>query len=132
MTNYHLRIKSYAPLSLGSSNIWHRRNTFIFKNLFASPQQVLLVAKSQLETFQTASLHEDKDIPQPSHTVVAKKWEGPEEPFVRANWDAALNTSTNSTGLGSIVRDSNGNALVSICRIAINLTLSILAKTMTL
>lgn len=86
-----------------------------------------------MKSFQAANKHEDRGTPQPaSHKAIAKRWVGPEELFVKAIWDASLNTFTNSTGLGGIIRDSNGHALVTICSTISNLISPSLAEAIAL
>lgn len=72
------------------------------------------MAKTLLDTFQTASMWGEIISLQQNPKAVTKRWGKPEEPYVKANWDAALNTSTNSMSLGGIIRDSNGNVLVTV------------------
>lgn len=98
-------------------NIWHRRNIFIFDNQFASPKQVQLAAKLQLEAYQLATVLEEgpPQTLQVEGVAAAKQWIRPRETFVKAKWDAALNTNSNCIGVGCIIRVSKGNALVLIC-----------------
>lgn len=49
-----LSFKHQELCAITLRNIWHKCNTFIFENMFASPQQVMAVTKALLETFQTA------------------------------------------------------------------------------
>lgn len=44
-----------------------------------------------------------------------KGWLKPQENQVKANWDAALKVEANTTGMGGLHRDSNGEVLVFFC-----------------
>lgn len=84
-------------------NIRHRCNTFVFDNIFASPKQVLIATTTKLDTFQTSSMRGESGSLQQNHKATTKRLRKPKEPHVKVNWDANLNLSTNSTGLGGII-----------------------------
>lgn len=77
----------------------------------------MLTVKVQLGAYQTTTLREG-GIPQSSHVdegAAAKLWIGLQEPYVKADWDAGLNTNSKSMGIEGIIRDSKEKALVTIC-----------------
>lgn len=44
-----------------------------------------------------------------------KRWEKPMKHWLKANWDAAVDSTTKQTGLGLVIRDSEGEIQVSAC-----------------
>lgn len=66
-------------------------------------------------------------MPPPQHTIAGKKWVKPKNPFVKANCDATLNLSIKSIGYGSIIQDSQGNALLIVCNTSNRLTTPLVA-----
>lgn len=87
------------------------------------------LASSLLESFQTSSIRvEGVPNPMPScPRIVAKTWSTLRENQVRVNWDATINTTTNSTGLGDLIRDSKWDVLISFGCYINNLLSSALA-----
>lgn len=100
--------------------------------MFASPKQVLSAAATQLDIFQTASWQGERRLSQQNHKAANTRWRTLEEPYVKADWDAALNIVTNSTGLGGIIRDSNGEAMVTVCSSLRQTTSPLLAEALAL
>lgn len=89
----------------------------------------------RLEIYQIATRLKDESHIQHEHeegVAVGNKWIGPKAPFVKANWDAALKTTTNSMGMGGIIRDPQGNALVTMYSTIKSLPTPFLAEALTL
>lgn len=70
---------------------------------------------NQRESFQDAvNCGTTREPPmQESRLGAMKGWMKLQGIQVKANWDAALKVEANTTGLGGLVRDSNGEVLVS-------------------
>lgn len=55
----------------------------------------------------------DRNIRQRNRRVA--RWKRPDEGFVKVNWDAAMNSEKKRMGLGVVVRDEEGEVLLSLC-----------------
>lgn len=77
-------------------NIWLRRNSFVFDGKFESSYIIMIRAISQLGDFQEAQLKATKSHTKQPEACDIKKW----QPLkAQANWDAALNSQSITTGL---------------------------------
>lgn len=127
-------IKTQELCALICCNLWLRRNAFIFENVFTNPRQVLESALQQLESFQSASLHVVTEYQQQNskQRPAARQWTKPKENHVKVNCDAALNDSRQTTGLGGLFQNSDGEILVSFSSNIDSTIQSALAETLAL
>ncbi|KAF5461785.1 hypothetical protein F2P56_017856 [Juglans regia] len=49
------------------------------------------------------------------HNVMQNKWKKPDAFKVKADWDAALDMEAKRMGMGVVIRDEEGEVLVSVC-----------------
>lgn len=69
-----------------------------------------------MENFQAAQ-HMRKTPSPPVIASRAKKWKPPDASTLKTYWDTALESHANTSGLGGVIRDSDGNVLASFgCR----------------
>lgn len=114
-------LESQELCALIFRNIWLRKNSFIFQNVFSNPKQVVDLAIYLLSSFQQASQQERKKLQkkQESQRTNNKPWRKQEENQAKFNWDAAVSAPLQTTSLGGLIRDSNG---MSLCLSAVNST----------
>ncbi|KAG6700145.1 hypothetical protein I3842_08G097700 [Carya illinoinensis] len=88
-------------------NIWTRRNAVSFDNKFDRPETILQKAIMSLESFYFA---QQLGLVQNANAVMVMRglgqWRKPAEHYVKANWDAAVDIKSKTTGLGVIIRDA--------------------------
>ena len=97
-------------------SIWNRRNKWIWDKVNISAFGIKAAALNLLGEWKKA--HEQQVISGTSAgpSIVIKKWEKPQNPWVKVNIDAALFEDIDCIGLGSIVRGADGNFLMAMSR----------------
>lgn len=101
--------------------IWVRRNMVVFEDKFESPKSIVKKSKVMLETYQMAQILVCILSTSPANHATGnqsehnRKWQPLATNQFKFNWDAAVNSRTNTTGLGVIIRDCKGNILASAC-----------------
>ncbi|XP_042984282.1 uncharacterized protein LOC122313374 [Carya illinoinensis] len=97
-------------------NIWLRRNSLVFEDDFSSPGALFNKAKSSIAAYQEA---QEKQGMGAGHVRVHRervRWRAPREGVVKVNWDAAYELKNKKMGLGVVIRDGEGEVLVSLCK----------------
>lgn len=96
-------------------NIWTRRNAVSFDNKFDRPEIILQKAIMSLESFYFA---QQLGLVQNANAVMVMRglgqWRKPAEHYVKANWDAAVDIKSKTTGLGVIIRDAECEVQASL------------------
>jgi hypothetical protein len=95
--------------------LWLRRNIVVHGGLLLPPAAVMKQAREQIVYFEQAMEARKKYPGDPTGKCRVKKWEKPPERVVKVNWDAAISTDLNLTGMGVILRDHMGEVLASFC-----------------
>jgi hypothetical protein len=83
--------------------IWNRRNTFVFENLFLSPLLVLNEAKSMIVAFESAITPLAVEQSPPGHPQI--RWQMPPLGVLKLNWDTAVNKEMKTMGVGAVIRN---------------------------
>ncbi|XP_035547368.1 uncharacterized protein LOC118348906 [Juglans regia] len=96
-------------------NMWWRRNAFIFENTFKGPYELFLQAQETLKGFVEANAEGEGIIRRGEVQKIEVKWKRPENGFVKVNWDGSLDAEKKRKGVGIVVRDGNGEVLISLC-----------------
>ena len=84
--------------------LWNRRNSIHFRRPARPLNQIFSEAARLLQDFLEA--HDEEPVI--AQNPVQPKWSAPAQPRYKANFDGALFKSSNSAGLGVIIRDTNG------------------------
>ncbi|KAF5471050.1 hypothetical protein F2P56_011525 [Juglans regia] len=95
--------------------IWLRRNKVVFKEQFTGPKRVLSKAMEDIEVYREAQ--EISCGQRRSSGVMGNRevrWKKPGVDEVKVNWDAAFNLKTMKMGAGIVIRDEEGEVLVSL------------------
>lgn len=93
-------------------NLWLRHNAFLFENKFKSPKMLLSAALQQSQDFQAATKsHVTSGASQDSTGVC--RWQATQALYLKLNWDAAVFNS--ASGFGGLVRDTEGEVILSFC-----------------
>lgn len=85
----------------------------VFEKRFTGPNVVFKQAKETLVEFKQAqgNLGREQTV-----NVVARrgaKWKAPANRFVKANWDAIVDSKKKRMGIRVVIRDEKGEVLVS-------------------
>jgi hypothetical protein len=94
--------------------LWLRRNKMVFGEELLPPIKVIQVAQTQVENFTNAEQRLNRVFP--FTTMLAEtNWKRPPEDFVKASWDAAIDTEWHHIGVGIVIRDHEGQTLAMKC-----------------
>ncbi|XP_042958157.1 uncharacterized protein LOC122293732 [Carya illinoinensis] len=100
-----LPAEEHVELALTATELWNRRNKFVFESSFISPLQVsksVSLRKSEVEELNS----QPKKQPFPTQAPVV--WCKPPTDFYKINWDAAIDKVNCMVGIGVAVRDWDG------------------------
>ncbi|XP_038718208.1 uncharacterized protein LOC120011213 [Tripterygium wilfordii] len=111
-----LSIQEVSTLAITMRMIWLRRNKFVHEGNFMHPTQIALRGIHTADDFIKAK--QSLEVPQPggiseNNQRILEFWRGPPRNVVKSNWDAAIHTQTNRTGMGIVFRDEYGDVLAS-------------------
>ncbi|XP_038717221.1 uncharacterized protein LOC120010502 [Tripterygium wilfordii] len=112
--SHTLNVREQATLAMTMRMIWLRRNKFVHEGILQHPTQVAYYGIHSAEDIALAQSEGPTMLESTglnNSTLNAQLWKGPPDLVVKANWDAALHSPTNSTGIGVIYRDSSGDVL---------------------
>jgi hypothetical protein len=123
-------------MAITAHTLWIRRNSVIFGGKVLSPSCLLKCAKDTLFEFQEAcsspltNLGVVSALPTNlgAGTSVRYHWTNPSEGWIKLNWDAAIDSNSNSIGLGLVGRDSTGKVWAMMCNFLAYLTDPALAE----
>ncbi|XP_042941372.1 uncharacterized protein LOC122276027 [Carya illinoinensis] len=96
--------------------VWMRRNEFVFEKMSSCPRKLIAGAKESLEDFrqprqvQSPVIEGSKGI-----RIKISKWVKPKAGFLKINWDASLDVKQGVMGMGIIIRNDQGEAMVAAC-----------------
>ncbi|XP_042968074.1 uncharacterized protein LOC122301061 [Carya illinoinensis] len=112
--------KEVVLIAMVMRNIWLRRNSFVFEEMFSSPSAIWNRAKASIEAYQEAQSRPIKDAEQTQIQRKRVRWKAPRERVVKINWDAAYDSKSKRMGIGVVVRDAEGEVLVSLCKTSLH------------
>ncbi|KAF5461926.1 hypothetical protein F2P56_017985 [Juglans regia] len=95
--------------------IWGRRNAFIFEKVFGSPGKVVRLALLSLEEHQEANNRREAGQEIREGNRMDRKWKRPMPGLYKLNFDAAVDLKNRRIGIGIVIRDSNGEVMVTVC-----------------
>jgi len=110
-------------MAITAHKLWIRRNSVIFGGKVLSPSCLLKCAKDTLFEFQEAcsspltNLGVVSALPTNlgAGTSVRYHWTNPSEGWIKLNWDAAIDSNSNTMGLGLVARDFTGKVRAMMC-----------------
>jgi hypothetical protein len=90
--------------------IWLRRNTMVHRGGFIHPNDVIRLASKFIDDYREVMQKEKATVEPAANpgSSIADRWRPPPPRTLKTNWDAALDLQSRTTGLGFIVRYSNG------------------------
>jgi len=93
--------------------LWNRHNLLRLSKLVHPLQMLPSLAGGMLQDFINAQ----EPIPRPVATTSTNQWCPPDQHCYKANYDGAVFKSSNTAGLGVVIRDSRGDILgtMSVC-----------------
>ncbi|KAF5454761.1 hypothetical protein F2P56_024401 [Juglans regia] len=94
---------------------WLRRNMFVFERKIVCPKTVLQKASESLVEYKAAQALLQQTKQSQVRGRGDLKWEKPVAGLVKINWDASLDVKDRRMGVGIIIRDEKGEALVAVC-----------------
>ncbi|XP_041003875.1 uncharacterized protein LOC121249222 [Juglans microcarpa x Juglans regia] len=109
-------------------NIWLRRNIYVFEGMFKAPTELFLQAQENLVEYKEEQVVRCNDRNARQLNRREARWKRPSEGFVKVNWDAALDSEKKRMRLGVVVRDEEGEVLLSLCKLMEGLSNSATAK----
>lgn len=86
--------------------IWLRRNELVFSNQFTSPLILMRQVRESVDFFYVANQQKPPEMVAQGNGC--SHWTPPLPGWLKANWDAALDTRNNRIGVGIVVRDEDG------------------------
>ena len=95
-------------------SIWNRRNKWVWDRIDMSVFGTRMAAVNLLMDWKRAQLEGIKQKPV-IHSS-SRRWQLPQDGWVKINIDAATFAEINAFGLGSVIRDTEGNFLHAMCR----------------
>ena len=107
--------------------IWMRMNDLVFGGLFASPQVLLQTTIRTVEEYQLAQGLRDRPL-QVAEIQRQACWTAPSLGWVKANWDASLDSQKGLVECAMVVRDHLAKMVVAKCTICKGRTTPLLAE----
>jgi ribonuclease HI len=98
-------------------HIWLRRNEVLYGGVFTHPRELMIQTIRAGEEYKQAQQAGDA-FPAVERVPVDSRWKAPAYGWVKANWDAALDSKTGRMGFGVIARDHNGEVKVMRSRLS--------------
>ncbi|XP_059451232.1 uncharacterized protein LOC132182040 [Corylus avellana] len=94
--------------------IWLRRNKVVFGGPMISPQTLVLRTTQAIDDFQSVMAQRETSLPTPTESLPCS-WTLPPPEWVKANWDASLETQRGIMGCAVVIRDHRGQLIVAKC-----------------
>ncbi|KAF5468935.1 hypothetical protein F2P56_013043 [Juglans regia] len=95
--------------------IWGRRNAFIFEKVFGSPGKVVRLALVSLEEHQEANNRREEGQSNREGNRMDRRWKRPMPRIYKLNFDVVVDLKNRRIGIGIVIRDSNGEVMVTVC-----------------
>ncbi|KAF5468536.1 hypothetical protein F2P56_012680, partial [Juglans regia] len=97
--------------------VWLRSNTLVFDKRLTCPKMLISTSIESLKDFKQANslVNSNNEIQQSELSVNMTRWIRPATNFVKVNWDVPLDVKERKMGMGVIIIDENGEALLAAC-----------------
>ncbi|KAF5474944.1 hypothetical protein F2P56_006796 [Juglans regia] len=92
--------------------IWKRRNEVVFQQEFISPNSLLKQATQKLKELRLLH-HKSPGIPSTDSTTLVQ-WEASSNSYYKINWDSAVDKQQCKIGIGTIIRDWEGELIATM------------------
>ena len=93
-------------------SIWHSRNLAIFKNKREDSHLSVAAAEALVQSYRRIQMPKMSESP-PSSPAIQQKWSYPTEGWFKVNIDAAVKMEQQRTGLGIVIRNSEGKVMAA-------------------
>ncbi|XP_035546543.1 uncharacterized protein LOC118348606 [Juglans regia] len=100
--------KIIQEFAVVASKIWWRRNTLIFKGVFAHPKVIVQEARFILDELVEERCRAGMVCNS------AEVWQAPKTNWVKMNWDSAVDKARGIVGVGVAVRNSSGSIIATL------------------
>ncbi|XP_038708505.1 uncharacterized protein LOC120003559 [Tripterygium wilfordii] len=102
-----------ATLAITMRLIWLRRNKFVHEGTLTHPTQVALQGMNLANDFKSAQVDGVNVQRDSVSSNLQQVWKGPQINLIKANWDAAIQSQNDRTGMGVVFRDASGEVMAS-------------------
>ena len=96
-------------------SIWHSRNLAIFKNKREDSHLSVAAAEALVQSYKRIQMPQMSKSP-PTSLAIQQKWSYPPEGWFKVNVDAAVKMEQQRTGLGIVIRNSEGKVMAAAMR----------------
>lgn len=103
-----------ALLALFCWSIWNRRNKWVWSRVETSVFGTTSAAMNLLTDWKTAQLERTRYTPVVNSST--RRWQVPQQDWVKVNVDAAIFGDTGTFGIGGVIRDANGRLVRAMCK----------------
>lgn len=103
-----------ALLALICWSLWNRRNKWLWNRVSVSIFGTTSSAMNLLTDWKTAQVDHVKHAS--ASNINVRRWQAPQQNWVKINMDAAIFADIRTIGIGGIIRDANGKFLKAICK----------------
>jgi ribonuclease HI len=90
--------------------IWMRRNDVVYGGNFTHPTTIVHMVSRAVEEFREAQDHEITAVTDAAEARMTR-WVAPAQGWLKANWDASLDSKAGRMGCGVVIRDYCGNMI---------------------
>lgn len=110
-----LNMTQLEEMAILFRRVWLRRNEYVFEEKLSCPRKVFTSAMEGLEGYRNSKGVQRQEV----HSVSAEEnrhiWQVPKADYVKVNWNASLDLKRKRMGMGIVIRDEKGEALVAAC-----------------
>ncbi|KAF5458722.1 hypothetical protein F2P56_022732 [Juglans regia] len=104
--------KAIQEFAVVASKIWWRRNTLVFKGVFAHPKVIVQEARTTLDVLDE-EISNQGDRANKICTSV-EVWQAPPLAWIKLNWDSAVDKARGLVGVGVVVRNSSRKIIATL------------------
>ncbi|KAH9742605.1 hypothetical protein KPL70_003002 [Citrus sinensis] len=90
---------------------WHARNKLLFEGKKPDPMETVARAKAILDAYQSMQFKE-QESPRSIKEKKMQRWNPPPSTKLKINVDTAVHAESQMTGLGAVIRNSQGQVVV--------------------
>ncbi|XP_041025479.1 uncharacterized protein LOC121265876 [Juglans microcarpa x Juglans regia] len=104
--------KTIQEFAVVVSKIWWRRNTLVFKGVFAHPKVIMHEARTTLDVLD----EENSNHGARANMIYtsAETCQAPPLDWIKLNWDSAIDKARGLVGVGVVVRNSLGRIIATL------------------
>ncbi|KAG7967967.1 hypothetical protein I3843_08G127700 [Carya illinoinensis] len=113
-----LPIENIEKMTMIMRNIWHRRNKYVFEKKFLTPTSVVQISLTGYKEYKLAQERLRGEIDKITIKPTMRGgngWRKLRDSKLKANFNAAINVSSQRLGVGVVIRDGEGEVFVAKC-----------------